>query len=885
MTNKYPIIVSCLWILLISSLWFWSRSDLEHHLTTLAKKEAQERLESSLDYHGFLAMLGGIYVHPAENIQDDFFLELLEEKKEAVTTDGRKLILMNPAHFLRKMQEHIDQGGAASKARLISLHPTNSDNTPLQWEREALSNLADTKADSYFSLTENKEGRTVLRSMLPILLESSCLKCHRSYIPSFEPGQLRGGMSVVIDYAPYKEIFMSNIRQSSTIYSSIVLLGLVLIWVGWLGLKQYGDDLRRSEKRLRLLVDSSPDIILFEDGNGKWQVINKALRKLFPVLDSVEYKGKTCNEIFSNLSEEESASFREFYGRDEDSWQAGTKMCGRVELTGEDRRKRFFEITKIPIFTGDKLREGLLLVAKDISKEIRRNEKNQLLITAVKQAGEIIVITDRSGIIIYANPAFEKTTGFHLADAVGKTPGALLNSGEHDAGFFKKMWGTIEKGDIWQGLIQNRKKNGDLYTEEMTIAPVKNKKEEITHFIAIKKDISRQLQIEQEKDEAEAMAYRAQKMETIGRLAGGVAHDFNNLLTPILGYAEMLLRDPEFPQGKKENIEKIVLAGGKARDIVRQLLAVGKQQDGSVEPIEINRVLCDFRPFLEQSLRDDVQMELSLDPTGGWIMADKGRLEQVIMNLLLNAQDAMPDGGFIMLETRSKDLFSGTKIAGLDPGRYICLSLSDTGTGMSEELLDKVFEPFFTTKHHDRGTGLGLAMVYGTVRQFAGEIKVWSREGQGAVFSLYFPALDFVDTTERNSDENLPAPQASSGKNSILVVDDDVQVGSLTCAILEQAGHDVTVFTSSKSALKAITEQEQCPDLLISDMVMPEMNGKELYSRLLAIQPNLRVIYVSGYSDDILAIKDVRDLQVDFLQKPFTVDGLLAKVSEVLFRH
>ncbi len=400
-------------------------------------------------------------------------------------------------------------------------------------------------------------------------------------------------------------------------------------------------------------------------------------------------------------------------------------------------------------------------------------------------------------------------------------------------------------------------------------------------FRGIVVDITEQVRLREQKDSIEEQYHQAQKMEAIGRLAGGVAHDLNNLLCPILGYAEMLLDQFSLEDERHHSVEEIHRAGLRARDLVRQLLAFSRKQALEIKVVDLNRAISSFETLLRRMLREDIEVRTKLSPSLTTVLADVGQIEQVIMNLAVNAQDAMPDGGRISIETETAEL-DETYTAehhGVQQGPYILLAMSDTGQGMDAETREHIFDPFFTTKEKGKGTGLGLATVYGIVKQHGGSIWVYSEPGKGSTFKIFLPAARAGIT---DSITPLTMSKNGCGTETILLAEDNDMVRNLTVHILERQGYAVLSGTNGTECLRLLADHAGPLDLLITDVVMPDMNGKMLFERVATRCPGIKVLYMSGYTDDVIVQHGILEEGIAFIQKPFTVQSLAAKVREVL---
>jgi signal transduction histidine kinase len=381
---------------------------------------------------------------------------------------------------------------------------------------------------------------------------------------------------------------------------------------------------------------------------------------------------------------------------------------------------------------------------------------------------------------------------------------------------------------------------------------------------------------------AEEKLRHAQKLESIGRLAGGVAHDFNNLLTVIAGYNEMSLAALESGSPLHMYGEEIRRATARAASLTMQLLAFSRKQTISVKPVDMNTVVADAARMLRRMIGEDIELVTKIDATSGHVMADADQMHQVIMNLAVNARDAMSEGGTLIVQTANVDVQGRSVFEEPEPvsGPYVQLTISDTGSGMSQETQEHIFEPFYTTKGVGKGTGLGLSTVYGIVRQSQGWIEVSSKVGQGTSFRIFLPRVEghFHDDEHRVS----VTPVVSQGSETILLVEDDAMVRRLTEEMLRNSGYKVISAGDGTEAVQVLEAHPEKIDLLLSDVIMPGLNGRDLYERLKGIRPTLRVLFTSGYSDNVIAPNGVLDPNVAYLAKPFSRDVLVAKVREVL---
>jgi signal transduction histidine kinase/CheY-like chemotaxis protein len=400
-------------------------------------------------------------------------------------------------------------------------------------------------------------------------------------------------------------------------------------------------------------------------------------------------------------------------------------------------------------------------------------------------------------------------------------------------------------------------------------------------FTAFIRDISERKRAEKEKETLENQFRQAQKMEAIGQLTGGIAHDFNNLLTVINGYSEMLLQTLPAGDLQRDNAEQIKQAGERAAALTRQLLAFSRKQMLEPKVLDLNAVVTNIEKMLTRTIGEDITLATTLTPGLGCVKADSGQIEQVVLNMAVNARDAMPQGGKLTIETANVELDEtfARKHVVVQPGRYVMLAVSDTGCGMDAETQRRIFEPFFTTKGQGKGTGLGLATVYGIVKQSGGSIWVYSEVGKGTTFKVYLPRV------EEKPDTVLPGTVRAAplkGTETILLVEDDAPLRKLTLSLLRQGGYHVLVASDREEALQLCGQYEGPIHLMLTDVVMPGISGPEAAQRLASTRPDMKVLFMSGYTDDTIVSHGILIEGVTFLQKPFTADALARKVREVL---
>lgn len=421
--------------------------------------------------------------------------------------------------------------------------------------------------------------------------------------------------------------------------------------------------------------------------------------------------------------------------------------------------------------------------------------------------------------------------------------------------------------------------SGELKWFQLSSRPSK-RADGVIALDGIEIDITDQKNAEEEKEKLELLLRQSQKLEAIGQLAGGVAHDLNNLLTPILGYSELLFFDKSIDDNAKKKLTIMSKAATGAKDLVNQLLAFSRKQILEYRPLDINLILDNFESLIRRTVREDIEIRITKSAQKLKILADQSQIEQVLLNLVVNASDAMPNGGTISIITDLKEIDQIYTQSHLDvaPGSYVTLCISDTGKGMNEETLSKIFEPFFSTKGN-LGTGLGLATVYGIIKQHDGSIRVDSKLGKGTTFKIYLPAAEKLICMEETS--RLKTQSNIFGTETILLVEDNEAARITVSDVLQDKGYQVITAENGEEALEMVSSGIK-PDILLTDVVMPRMNGKELFIQISKHYTSLKVLYMSGYPDDIIAHHGVLDEQAHFIQKPFTSLTILEKVRNVL---
>lgn len=640
---------------------------------------------------------------------------------------------------------------------------------------------------------------------------------------------------------------------------------------------QTAQALQESERRHRSLTDDVLDNtevgIIILDNRFHVVLINHAIERFFG-LRREETIGNSKRQLIQDriagiFEDPEDFKARLFATYNDNTYVE--KFECRVMPEGS-RQGRWLQHWSKPITTG-LYAGGRIEYYYDITELKQAEEEQRRLFSAIEQSGDIVVITDPDGNIQYVNRTFEKVTGYTRAEVLGKNP-RLLKSGKQDDEFYRKMWTQITAGKVFRARMVNKTKDESLYTEDATISPVFEKSGKIVNYVGVKRDVTERLSME-------AQLQQAQKMELVGRLAGGVAHDFNNMLGAILGNAELALEQtppdaPTYPE-----IEEIIAAARRSADITQQLLAFARKQITSPKLLELNDTISGMLKMLKRLIGENIELAWLPSKTPCVVKLDPSQLSQVLANLCINARDAIRDVGKIAIETGKVQLDGKfcSNHPGAAPGQYVLLKISDNGSGMDAEMMTHLFEPFYTTKEVGRGTGLGLATVHGIVTQNHGAIFADSRPGQGTTFRIYFPCQ--ADAAVEPPPP--PPPDLPRGKGeTILLVEDEIAVLRLAQTMLSRMGYRVLTAADPEIALQLAKEHAGSINILMTDVVMPGMNGRDLAARITELSPGIKRLFMSGYTADTIAHQGLLEQNVFFLQKPFSRQDLAAALQKVL---
>ena len=630
--------------------------------------------------------------------------------------------------------------------------------------------------------------------------------------------------------------------------------------------KRADEAMRASEERFRTFMDHSPTIAYIKDVEGRFLYVNETWRKQFDASPD-DWLGKTNYDYWPR---ETADLFRQ-----SDELCLASDAFVQSEIIAKSLSGKLLNwfVMKFPLYENGKRRIGAVVL--DVTDQKRAENDLRMRDRAIQAATQGLMIADATQPdcpIIYASPACEKISGYHHREVLGRNA-RFFQGKETDPAVVAELRDAIREGKSCTVELLNYRKDGTTYWNELSIAPVRDEAGRLINFIGVQADVTARRNLQNQ-------FHQAQKMEAFGQLAGGIAHDFNNLLTIINGYSEILLgASPE--ESAREMIAEILKAGQRSASLTRQLLVFSRQQVLMPKVFDLNESVRESEKMFRRVIGEDIELHTVSHRQLDSINADPGQIEQVLMNLVVNARDAMPQGGKLTIETGNIQLTEedAREHPDIKPGNYVMLTVSDNGSGMTEETRSRLFEPFFTTKETGKGTGLGLAVVHSIVKQSDGHIEVESEAGLGTSFRIYLPraAKSVVPGKSRIIPRTTPR-----GIETILLVEDEEALRVFTVRTLRLCGYVVIEAANGNEALRVAEKYDEPIHLLITDVVMPGMGGRKLADQLAPLHANMKVLYISGYTDDAVIRHGIAHEEVEFLQKPFSAIALAVKVREVL---
>lgn len=633
--------------------------------------------------------------------------------------------------------------------------------------------------------------------------------------------------------------------------------------------KKAEEDLRRSEERFRQVAESADEWIWEVDSTGMYTYSS-------PVVETI--LGYSADELvgkkyfYDLFLPEEAQRLKEL----------SFSMMGQGKyFTGFINRNlkkngdiAIIESSGVAMLDQEGNIIGCRGVDKDITDRFRSEQEYRRLFTAIESTAGSVVVTDAGGVIQYVNPAFEKITGYQSEEVIGKNP-SFLASGKHDKVFYKKLWDTLTRGEVWSGVILNKKKDGSLIHEEGSISPVKDVDGKIINYVKVSRDVSKEIELQKQ-------LIQSQKMEAIGTLAGGIAHDFNNILFAITGNTELALQAIPEDSRISSNLKRVLGAANRATDMVKQILAFSRQDKPEHQPIDITPIIKESIKFLRASIPATIEINSSVQPNLPKILGDPTQIHQVLINLSVNAAHAMRDTkGVLTISLRPIHLdheFVANRLS-VAPGDYVNLTVSDTGCGIAADVLDRIFEPYFTTKLKGEGTGFGLSIVHTIVQGHGGFVSVQSDPGRGSTFNVYLPVIQESAETQVQSRKS---DTVRGGTENILVVDDEAILVDVGKSIFESLGYSVIAVSDPVEALEIFRNAPDEFDLVFTDLAMPKLPGDELTREIRSIRNDIPVIICTGLSQSLTKEKlDELGIRA-VLEKPLLKKEMARVVRNVL---
>jgi PAS domain S-box-containing protein len=860
------------WTALVGGALLWGLRRTEANVLKSALTQARTTFARDVLYRSWAAGHGGVYVPETQTTPANARLAHVPER-DLVTPSGRRLTLMNPAYITRQVHAS-DRARSGVRSHITSLEPIYEGNAADAWETRALRAI-EAGASEYHALVQY-DGEPHMRLMSPLRTEKGCLRCHAEH--GYEEGSVRGGISVSVPMAPHEATLGD--QRLTLVLSHAAVWGLGLAGLGlWIvrgrarerelrqralvatrtaEVRQVASTLRDSEQHMSSIFRAAPV--------GVGLVSNRIIKRV---------NRKVCEMVGRSPEELIDKSARIFYPSDEEYERVGRvkyamireRGTGTIETVWRHGEGQLIDVllSSTPIDPDD-LSAGVTFTALDITfqmnVETRLRRSRDRLLRVQEAIGLGIVEWDLGTNTVELSDHARRLLGLEDIDEKPTLEDLLelAEPGERQA--IRLLTEAAARGDVRvdethryvrpDGSVVWIHAQGDLL-RDADGKPAK--------LLGTLLDVTGMKQLELE-------LMQSQRMEAVGRLAGGIAHDFNNLLTVIGGYGDIVLARLEEEHPLYPKVTEIVRAAARAGDLTRQLLAFSRRQVLAPRKLDLNTVLLDMEKMLRRLIGEDVLLVTRPGKDLRRVWADPAQLEQVIVNLAVNARDAMPGGGSLSFETRNVD----------QRGRYVQLTVTDSGEGMSDEVRSRIFEPFFSTKEHGKGTGLGLSTVYGIVKQSGGEIAVNSAPGQGTRFVILLPAAGAEDEEEGEGAKDA----VPGGSETVLLVEDEAGVRGLAAEIIESAGYTVLEADNGEAALRLARDHEGVIDVLVTDMVMPGLGGTKLAQALREARPEAKVLFMTGYTEETVPTRGPEHAGRSLLDKPFTSETLLRAVRAVL---
>lgn len=853
-----------------------------------ARLWAQASFEKDIVMRHWSAEHGGVYVPVSPKTQPNPYLKNILER-EITTPSGRVLTLVNPAYMTRQMYELAAERNN-TRGHITSLNPIRPGNEADAWERDALESFQRGEKERVSLVTEN--GQRYLRFMRPFVTEAACLKCHAAQ--GYKVGDVRGGISISVELAPYIAIASEQTFSMVFAHAFVWVFGVIMLYSYARAREERRTErrlaeerIRMSERQLSLIYNSMSDLVmLVRVERGEFSVLsaNRALYDGFAgfgvALAEDMIVGNSL-DVFWRVLQQDDTFVAEM-----------SERCAKVVADGTPMTcEQSFVLpygtllgltTLIPVLDDAGKCTHILWSCRNMTvrnrmlQSLRETEESysRLFNAMIDGFALVELVRDDAGpamdyIYRDVNPAMERIFGMSRPHIVGNSFRKLF-PGESDE------WMAAVVGEDVEGVVSEEgySQHLDKYLKLQIYTPKPG------YRAVLFSDISERVLAEREKEALQEQLLQAQKMEAIGQLAGGIAHDFNNILTSIISNAYVLKKRLSEDEDAYLFVEEIFTEAGRAANLTKGLLAFSRKQSIHLVPVSVNEIVKKMGGMLQRIIGEDIAIRLLLSEEDIIALADSGQIEQVVMNCATNARDAMPHGGELTIESDHVDVdHAFVREHGFgEARRYAVIRIRDTGSGMDEKTKARIFEPFFTTKAVGKGTGLGLAIAYGIVRQHRGYMEVESKPGAGTTFLIYLPVGGQIQA-RREIPESVISVKA---KGTILIAEDEDPVRRGMRTVLESAGYSVIEAGNGEEALAQYRAHQAAISLVILDVIMPRMNGREVFDAIRALNPGVKVVFLSGYASSMLDLKGLDMTALKVLEKPCVPMALLSCIREML---
>jgi len=882
--KQLALIVVFFWTLIISASLVWNYANERKQALDLVQKEAVITMNKDQAFRSWASKHGGIYVPVSDETPPNPFLAHVPER-DIVLASGKKLTLMNPAYALRQIMHDFEKD-YGTRGHITSLKPLNPANAPDAWELKALQAFERGVMEVSEFAEYNKEMH--IRLMRPMITQKACLKCHAQQ--GYKEGDIRGGIGVAIPVGPFLRMQRSITAGLLASHGVIWLLGIGGVGFVYARGKRNIIEITRNEQvileneaRLRTLSNNIPNGLIYQmvnkpDGQRSFLYVSDGVERIHGLTTETVLKDPLS--LYGQIVDEDRAMTAAAELR---SFQDLSMFSAEFRIRKPDGKVSWIHVRSYPRRMPDGLTlwDGLeidITERKQSEEDLRKS--NELLERVFTVNHTLIAYMDRDFNFIRVNDAYAASDNRTAGYFPGKNHFALFPNAENEEIFRNVVRTGVPYITYAKPFEYAEHPERGVSYWDWTLQPVKGADGAVEGLVLILQNVTERTVAALEKQKLELQLQQAQKMESIGTLAGGVAHDFNNILTAIIGYGNILKRKIGSDDPLQALVDPILSSADRAAHLTHSLLAFSRKQVINPRPVDLNVVIRGIEKLLRRLINEDVELAVRISEHTLVTVADAGQIEQVIMNLVTNARDAMPHGGSLTITTEEVNLDQEfMKVHGYGAaGRYALIAVSDTGMGMDARIKEKIFEPFFTTKELGRGTGLGLSMVYGIIKQHNGNINVYSEPGKGTAFKIYLPLVS--DAVEESRFEHLAQPRG--GSETILLAEDDQTVRTLIRSILEEYGYRVVEAADGQEGIDIFQSRQSSIDLVIADIIMPRKSGKDLYDAAVLIKPGARIIFMSGYTADIIHKKGIFDEGLDFISKPVNPADLLRKVREVL---